>query len=379
MRAFGTAPRFQGPAGPLNAPVVAATASARGGYWSLTSDGGVFTSGRAGFFGAPTGPALVGTAVDLVGTPTGKGYWITTTRGAIYHYGDAKWRGSARSRQLSKPIVGIAATPTGKGYWLVTSGGRVFAYGDAEHLGNATTLFVPPNVVDIAATPTGKGYALLDANGYIYAFGDAKKIGARKAVAQPAVALAITASGKGYWVLGRDGGVARYADAAALGAADRAPVVAIDLVRTAAGTGYWIATGSAFPPVPGASGDGRRIVYSNGQQRIWLIETDGSVSHSFRVSGRTGAPPFGTYYIASKSEMSSSGSLRLPYMSRFYKASSGKWIGFHGIPLRPDGSPIQTDAELGQPLSHGCVRMNQQDVKVVWDFTPVGTKIVVVP
>ena len=379
VRAFGTAPKFAGPSVPLRAGVVAVAADASGkGYWSLSADGGVFTSGNSTYYGSPNANTLAGFATDIASTPTGNGYWIVTTHGAVYHYGDARWFGSARDHALGKPVVGIAPTPTGRGYWLVTSGGRVFAFGDAQHRGNAVSLYIPPRISDIAASPSGRGYALLDATGYVYSFGDAKRITLTKPTARPAVAIATTQSGAGYWVLGHDGSVVRYGDAAGLGQASNAPVIAIDLATTRRGSGYWIATGSKFPPVPANSGDGRRIVYSNGQQRIWLIETNGVVSHSFRVSGRTGAPPFGTYFIASKSEMSSSGSLRLPYMSRFYKASSGKWIGFHGIPLRPDGTPIQTDEQLGQPLSHGCVRMNQQDVKVVWDFTPIGTKIVVV-
>ena len=66
-------------------------------------------------------------------------------------------------------------------------------------------------------------------------------------------------------------------------------------------------------------------------------------------------------------------------MSRFVVASSGKAIGFHGIPLRPGGTPIQTDAELGQYRSHGCVRMNQDAAKVLYDWAPIGTAVVVLP
>lgn len=379
VHAYGTAAKFSGPKSATNAVVVAIAPSANGkGFWSLTADGGVFTSGGARFYGAPAGAPMAGHAVDIVSTPSGRGYWIATTRGAVYAYGDARWRGSAKRERLVKPIVGIAATRTGRGYWLASSGGRVFAYGDAENHGAARTLWVPPRIADIASTPSGKGYALLDANGFVFAFGDAPRIQRAKPTARPAVAVAITRSGRGYWVLGGNGAITRYADAEHMGDADSRPVQAIDLARTVGGGGYWIATGSAFPAVPANSGDGRRIVYANRAQRIWLIEANGVVSHSYLVSGRIGAPPPGTYSIASKSVMSSAGSLRLPYMSRFYRASSGKWIGFHGIPLRPDGSPIQSDAQLGTPLSHGCVRMNQQDVKVVWDFAPVGTTVVVV-
>ncbi len=375
--AYGTAANFKGPEGPLSAGIVAIAANpTANGYWSLSADGRVFGSGNAWRFGAP-GRSTHGFTMDIAPTPTGNGYWIASALGGVYHYGDARWRGSARDEALEKPIIGIAPTPSGNGYWLAGEDGTVFAYGDAAHLGNAATMYVPPKIVDIAASPTGNGYALLDASGWVFAFGDALVMKDQAATVRPARALAIAPDGKGYWVLGSDASIVRYNSARHLGDADGQPVIGIDLAVMRSGGGYWIATGSPFPPLPPNSGGGRRVVYANGAQRIWLVEANGVVSNSFRVSGRLGSPPPGTYAIASKSEMSSAGSLRLPYMSRFYQASSGKWIGFHGIPLRPDGSPIQSNEQLGTPLSHGCVRMHQEEVKVVWAFTPVGTKVVV--
>ncbi len=379
VTAYGTAPKFRGPAGPLNQAVVAIAGDpAHSGFWSLTADGGVFTSGNAAFFGAPAGQAMPGSAADMAGTATGRGYWIVTTQGGVYHYGDARWRGSARG-ETTRAIVGIAGTPSGLGYWLAAADGEVFAFGDADHLGQAVNPFVPSHIVDIASTATGNGYALLDANGTVFSYGDALDVVKPARVAKPAVALEIGPRDDGYWILGANGSVTRYNTSLHVGDASGLRMQAIDLASTPGGGGYWIASTSPFPALPGNSGAGRRVVYSNSQQRIWLVESNGIVSNSYLVSGRRGAPPPGTYAIASKSPMSSAGSLRLPYMSRFYRASSGKWIGFHGIPLRPDGTPIQTDAQLGTPLSHGCVRMNQQSVKVVYDWTPVGTTVVVLP
>jgi lipoprotein-anchoring transpeptidase ErfK/SrfK len=52
-------------------------------------------------------------------------------------------------------------------------------------------------------------------------------------------------------------------------------------------------------------------------------------------------------------------------------------IGFHSIPLL-DGAPVQTIAQLGIPLSHGCIRQKTADARALWDFAPVGTTVVVV-
>jgi hypothetical protein len=70
--------------------------------------------------------------------------------------------------------------------------------------------------------------------------------------------------------------------------------------------------------------------------------------------------------------------LRLPYFVGFAWGRTTD-IGFHGIPLEPDGTPIESDAQLGQPLSSGCVRESQLMAKVVYDWTPEGTTVVVTP
>jgi lipoprotein-anchoring transpeptidase ErfK/SrfK len=81
--------------------------------------------------------------------------------------------------------------------------------------------------------------------------------------------------------------------------------------------------------------------------------------------------------VYSKVPSSPSGDLTLPWTLRFAISSSGNPIDFHGIPLRPDGTPIEDDSLLGTPQSHGCVRMNQGDAKVLWDWATVGTTVVV--
>jgi lipoprotein-anchoring transpeptidase ErfK/SrfK len=50
-------------------------------------------------------------------------------------------------------------------------------------------------------------------------------------------------------------------------------------------------------------------------------------------------------------------------------------------PVFAGGGPVSgfTDAQLGQPLSSGCVRESQLMAKVVYDWTPVGTTVVVTP
>ena len=38
---------------------------------------------------------------------------------------------------------------------------------------------------------------------------------------------------------------------------------------------------------------------------------------------------------------------------------------------------MQTVDELGTPLSHGCIRQQRADAIALWEFAPLGTKVVV--
>jgi len=129
-------------------------------------------------------------------------------------------------------------------------------------------------------------------------------------------------------------------------------------------------------PLPGGSGQGRRVVYSVGQQRVWWVESDETVVNTYLVSGRRGTPRYGTYAVYSRSRYASSGSARMEFMIRFARGRSLA-IGFHSIPT-VRGRPLQSEAQLGTPLSHGCVRQRVSDAAALWNWAPVGTRVDVV-
>lgn len=132
-----------------------------------------------------------------------------------------------------------------------------------------------------------------------------------------------------------------------------------------------------FPAPPANSGAGRRVVYCNSCQRVWLIEDNGWVFASYIVSGRRNYPRNGTYKVMRRINPGWSKTLRLPYFVGFTYGNTTD-VGFHGIPLQPDGDPIQSDSQLGQPLSHGCVRQSQRSARLMWDWATMGTKVVVI-
>ena len=138
----------------------------------------------------------------------------------------------------------------------------------------------------------------------------------------------------------------------------------------------------AAPPAtaaPAASGSGKRIVYCVRCQRVWLVESNERVSRTHPVSGRAGVPRVGTYSVFSKSPraVSGNGKVTMQNMVRFARGRTLA-IGFHSIPRDKRGRPIQTEAQLGGYRSLGCVRQADIDSAHLWNFAPLGTKVVVI-
>lgn len=136
-----------------------------------------------------------------------------------------------------------------------------------------------------------------------------------------------------------------------------------------------VATSGCFGPGPGPV-TGKRIIYSIGQQRVVLIDHNETVIGDFRVSGSLSLPRPGLYHVIQEGKRVNgwSGNLRLPWFTRFTYGPTTD-IGFHGIPVRPDGSLVQSEAQLGQPLSAGCVRMHEWWARWIFDWAPGGTPV----
>ena len=132
---------------------------------------------------------------------------------------------------------------------------------------------------------------------------------------------------------------------------------------------------------PKNSGSGRRIVYSNRQLRVWVINASGDVIRTFLVSGMRGQPKKGAYFVKNQSVSSFSQELegvKFRFMTRFAIGRNGGNIGFHEIPTK-NGVPLQTEAELGTFLGSGCLRSSTADAKFIYDWAKPGTAVVVVP
>ena len=141
-----------------------------------------------------------------------------------------------------------------------------------------------------------------------------------------------------------------------------------------------VAEDSEDPSLPADSGSGRRVVFSEAAQRVWLVGPGDRVVDTYLVSGSlTDNLQPGSYEVFSRSRnaygIEDSGTMR--WFVRFTRGPSGAAIGFHTIPV-DEGARVQTVAQLGTPQSHGCIRQRDADARELWAFAPLGTRVVVV-
>ncbi|MGH2721640.1 MAG: PQQ-binding-like beta-propeller repeat protein [Actinomycetota bacterium] len=202
-------------AGRTQSGEVAPVEDGPGGYRLVAADGGIFTYGDSGHFGAAGGTPLAAPIVGAARTPSGRGYWMVAADGGIFSYGEAGFHGSTGSIRLARPIVGMSATPSGRGYWLVASDGGIFAFGDAAFFGSTGSIRLAQPIVGMSATPSGAGYWLVASDGGMFSYGDAVFHGSTGAIrlAPPIVGMTATDGGRGYWLVASDGGLFSFGDA----------------------------------------------------------------------------------------------------------------------------------------------------------------------
>ena len=144
-----------------------------------------------------------------------------------------------------------------------------------------------------------------------------------------------------------------------------------------------VVTGNALLPLPANSGIGRRLVIHSDQQQVWLVEADGRVADTFLMSGRRVRTASGLDQSGLFRAYSKSGTMRYcdgrcgtaRYMVRYQAGSAGA-VGLHGIPVE-NGRQVQSTADLGWPLSHGCARLEASKAREVFMWANLGTLVVV--
>ena len=117
--------------------------------------------------------------------------------------------------------------------------------------------------------------------------------------------------------------------------------------------------------LPGRSGKGERVVYSVGDDRVWLVGADNQVGRTFEVTPGTVDPLPGTYAVTSRSNaVTGTDGTPIEHVVRFTNVD-GVAIGFSAA---VDGStaPARPHAKTGG------IRESREDGDAMWDFATIG-------
>ncbi|MER7573987.1 hypothetical protein [Streptomyces sp. NPDC126514] len=142
---------------------------------------------------------------------------------------------------------------------------------------------------------------------------------------------------------------------------------------TATATATPKATESARPTrVPDGSGTGRRIVYSLGQKRVWLVDASEATRRTFTVWPGTVAPDPGSYQVGTRTEATTgSDGVKIEHVV-YFAAKSGVNVAFSNAVDGSSPPPPEADAQTGG------VRMKTGDGSALWAFATAGTTVTVV-
>lgn len=119
----------------------------------------------------------------------------------------------------------------------------------------------------------------------------------------------------------------------------------------------------------------KTILIDTSKQELYQ-QLDGVTIRTHTVS--TGKPSMptrkGEYVIGNKSKRawSKTYGLWMPY----WLGIKGTRMGIHELPEWPSGYK-EGAAHLGKPVSHGCIRLGISAAQIVYDWTDIGTKVVI--
>jgi LysM repeat protein len=125
--------------------------------------------------------------------------------------------------------------------------------------------------------------------------------------------------------------------------------------------------------------EGKRVVVSISQQRMWVYE-NGEQIRAFVISTGIADSPTqpGTFQMQTFDEWAyaSNWDLYMPEFIGIYEAWPGFMNGFHGLPTLSGGGILWADV-LGSPASYGCIILDLPDSEWLWNWAEEGIIVVI--
>ncbi|MEU0741042.1 hypothetical protein [Streptomyces sp. NPDC006134] len=123
--------------------------------------------------------------------------------------------------------------------------------------------------------------------------------------------------------------------------------------------------------LPADSGQGERVVYALGADRVWLVGADNRVQRTFEVAPSSVDPAPGSYAVTSRSKsVTGSDGVPVEHVVRFTSVD-GVVVGFSAA---VDGSMPSPDPAVRT----GGIRETRADGDAMWQFATIGQRVVVV-
>ncbi len=117
-----------------------------------------------------------------------------------------------------------------------------------------------------------------------------------------------------------------------------------------------------------------RVDVRLGDQRVDVKNGDDVIYTMVASSGLDNSTPTGDFTIGQRGEDFFNGDEGMG--ANWWTAFEGTTYLFHSVPTDTEGNYIESEAlKLGEPASHGCVRLTVADAKWFYDAIPTDTPV----
>ncbi len=121
------------------------------------------------------------------------------------------------------------------------------------------------------------------------------------------------------------------------------------------------------------TGAGKWIEVDLSQQRLTLWVGNTQVMTTLISSGRAATPTeIGEFAIYEKLPITT---MTGTILGEYYYVPDIKWVSYFDGGEALHGTYWHHN--FGHPMSHGCINMSEADAKILYDFAPIGTKVIV--